>query len=86
MKANNIFDSVVTDKFSESDWQSVSNEDGTVNLTEFLAAVNNRMKIELISEEEFKTTFVIIKSMEAMFGPFSRDQAVSIAIMYSLNK
>jgi len=73
-------------KLDKTDWDLVTNEDGTINLLDFLSMVQVRLNIALVKEQDFATSFAIIQSLEELLGPFNKDQAISIAIMYALAK
>jgi hypothetical protein len=81
-----MFNLETVERLSEEDWASVTQQDGSIDISAFLTLVGAKLKITVISEEEFWTTFALVKSIEQLLGPFDRHQAISLAIMYALSK
>ena len=80
----NIFNSTTVDKFN--DWELVTHPDGTIDLGSFLTLISQKLPTPIQNEEFFRKQYLVILQLEQLLGPFTKDQAISIAIMFTLAK
>jgi hypothetical protein len=80
------FNTFSIDKFTDTDWQLCTDIDGFIDLECFLILVNKKLNIQLTDSNAFQKSILIILQLERLLGPFSKDQAIAVAIHYCLSK
>jgi len=84
--ALNLFDLPTLEKFTESDWDSVTNEDNTLDTLNFLTLISKRINLPLSDEALFHKNVTIIRAVEQVLGAFTRQDAKTVALLFCLSK